>query len=315
MRTLTIWASPAPPFRLDFTALALRRRPLNAIDRWNGEIYSRVLAIDNVPVLVEVTQSGGPRSPRLRIKAMADRMPRNARARILQSIERLLGLGINLRPFYRLAKGDRRLNALARRFVGLKPPRFPSVFEAIVNGIACQQLSLHVGLTLLNRMAMRAGLAFETSDGNRRAFPRPEDLSKCPMSVLRRLGFSTNKGIALKQIAREIVAGQFDPESLADLGNEEAIERLLALRGVGRWTAEYVLLRGLGRTDVFPADDVGAQNNLTRWLKIDGPLEYSSVKQKLARWQPYSGLIYFHLLLDSLQQPGSRPAAGTSRNG
>ena len=123
------------------------------------------------------------------------------------------------------------------------------------------------------------------------------------MRVLRLLGFSTNKGTALRQIAGEIIAGQFNPEALRSLRNEEAIEHLLALRGVGRWTAEYVLLRGLGRTDVFPADDVGARNNLVRWLKVEGTLDYGSVNRRLARWQPYSGLIYFHLLLESLETP------------
>lgn len=301
MRALTIQVSPVPPFRLDLTALALRRRPVNAIDTWNGEIYSRVLAIDNVPMLVEVAQSGGARAPRLQVKATAHRMPRNARMCILRSMERLLGLRIDLRPFYRFARTDRRLNKLAERFIGVKPPRFPSVFEAIVNGIACQQLSLHVGLILLNRLAARIAVPFQTPNGKRYAFPNPQDLSECPMRVFRRLGFSTNKGTALKQIAREIVAGQFDPEGLADLANEEAMQRLLALRGIGRWTAEYVLLRGLGRTDVFPADDVGAQNRLAKWLKLKGTLDYVSVNRKLARWRPYSGLIYFHLLLDGLE--------------
>jgi DNA-3-methyladenine glycosylase II len=120
------------------------------------------------------------------------------------------------------------------------------------------------------------------------------------MASLRRLGFSTNKGIAIKQVAKDILKGEFDSEGLPNLTNQQAMERLLMLRGVGRWTAEYVLLRALGRTDVFPADDVGAQNNLARWLKLKQPLNYGSVKQTLAKWQPYSGLIYFHLLLDSL---------------
>jgi 3-methyladenine DNA glycosylase/8-oxoguanine DNA glycosylase len=59
-----------------------------------------------------------------------------------------------------------------------------------------------------------------------------------------------------------------------------------------------VLLRGLGRTDVFPDDDVGAGNNLVRWLKLGGPLNYGSVQQVLAKWHPYSGVIYFGLLAD-----------------
>src|SRR5262245_56674319 len=103
-RTLTFSILPVPPFRLDLTALALQRRPINTIDTWNGEIYSRVLMIDQVPVLLQVAQSRHTRSPRLHIKAQAHRMPSNARERITQLLELLLGLRIDMRAFHRLAK-------------------------------------------------------------------------------------------------------------------------------------------------------------------------------------------------------------------
>jgi DNA-3-methyladenine glycosylase II len=315
MQTVTFSISPSPPFRLDLTATALRRRPINMIDTWNGEIYSRVLVIHDIPVLLQVSQSGAGRSPRLHIKAQAHRIPRDAKAHITQSLEVLLGLRQNMRPFYRLAKADRRLSKLTSRFMGLKPPRFPSVFEAIVNGIACQQLSLHVGLTLLNRLTMRAGVPFASPSGTRHAFPRAQDISELSVRALRQLGFSTNKGIALRQLSKDVVSGQFDSEGLAHLRDEQAMERLLTLRGVGRWTTEYVLLRGLGRTNVFPADDVGARNNLARWLKIERRLDYSSVQQLLAQWRPYSGMIYFYLLIDSLSSGSERQRAGAWNQG
>ncbi len=79
---------------------------------------------------------------------------------------------------------------------------------------------------------------------------------------------------------------------------------MLSLRGVGRWTAEYVLLRGLGRLDVFPGDDVGAQKRLARWLGRRRPLDYADVRRVVEPWHPYAGLVYFHLLLDGLEQRG-----------
>jgi DNA-3-methyladenine glycosylase II len=300
MQTLAFSLEPLPPFRLDFTAWALLRRPINAIDSWDGEAYSRVLAINDRAVFIRIVQSRGLRSPRLQIKAIADRLPLNAEPQIVGALEKLLGLRVNMKSFYRFAKTDPRLSDLSERFMGLKPPRFPSVFEGIVNGIACQQLSLHVGLTLLNRLAAEAGLPFDTATETRFGFPTAENLAKLPMRALRLLGFSTNKGLALKRLSATTLSGKFDPEGLTNLGNEQAVERLLELRGVGRWTAEYVLLRGLGRTNLFPGDDVGARNNLRRWLKLDGALNYESVNKALERWRPYSGLLYFHLLLDGL---------------
>ncbi len=80
--------------------------------------------------------------------------------------------------------------------------------------------------------------------------------------------------------------------------------RLTDRRGIGRWTAEYVMLRGLGRLQIFPGDDVGAHNKLRRFFDIDTKLDYDNVKLLVARWQPYAGMVYFHLLLESLAETG-----------
>ncbi len=84
--------------------------------------------------------------------------------------------------------------------------------------------------------------------------------------TFRHLGFSCSKARSLLSLSREIAAGQFHPEQLQDLDNESSVQESLKLRGVGRWTAEYVLLRGLGRLDMFPGDDVGARNRLALWV-------------------------------------------------
>jgi endonuclease III len=94
-------------------------------------------------------------------------------------------------------------------------------------------------------------------------------------------------------------------EALSNNTDVDACECLLELRGVGRWTAEYVLLRGLGRLHVFPGDDVGAQKRLARWLGRPNALDYDAVRRAVTKWQPYAGLVYFHLLLDGLMQTGA----------
>lgn len=274
------------------------------MDRWDGESYQRVLAIDNSAVQITVTQSGGEANPILHIIAEGAREKTAAKTAINATIERLLGTRIDLKPFYRFAAKDNRLHQLVARLRGLKPPRFPSVFEALVNGIACQQLSLAVGITLLNRLSSACGLPFSTPNGTHYAFPRTEDVAKLKMKNLRPLGFSRNKARALMELATGLAESQLQIENFTDLSNEEAIVRLLKLRGVGRWTAEYVLLRGLGRTDLFPGDDVGARNNLSRWLHLRKPLDYDRVGHVLRKWNQYEGLIYFHMLLSGLEHSG-----------
>lgn len=331
MPAVTFALDPVPPFRLDLTVWTLRRRPDNQVDRWDGRTYRRVLPLDvgqgevsagEATVEMAVTQVGPPDTPRLSVTlsgAHAVAHPEEAEQAAQAALVRTLGLEVDLAAFYRFAAADARLGPLARRFRGVKPPRLPSVFETLANAIACQQITLTQGIRLLNRLAQGYGPAF--SDGAvsgaepggspahvaAHAFPRPRDLAGRDPLELKSLGYSASKGRALVGVADALATGQLDLEALSALDDDAAAARLLALRGIGRWSAEYVLLRGLGRTHIFPGDDVGARNNLRRWLGLDEPLNYGGVEHVLAGWRPYGGLIYFHLLLDRLVQAGYLP--------
>ncbi len=296
---------PEEPFRLDLTAWALRRRPGNAVDRWDETTYRRVHALPDGPVGVSITQASEVNTPSLRVVLTGDRLRRPAEERLRTSIERLLGLGIDLMGFYRMASADRLIEELVARFRGLKPPRFPSVFEGLVNAVACQQLSLEAGLSLLNRLADAHGAAILSKDGTRvHAFPGPDDLARLEPASLRTLGFSLRKASTIIEASRAVAGGSLDLDNLAGFGDDEAVSTLTALRGIGRWSAEYVLLRGLGRLHIFPGDDVGARNNLARWLDLEPSLDYQAVGKAVSRWDPYAGMIYFHLLLDGLVAAG-----------
>ena len=303
-----------PPFRLDLAVWVLRRRPESLIDRWDGRCYRRALALEGGPVAVAVTQTGPPETPRLRVTVEGERAGPGTRPAITAALERLLGLRIDLSEFEQLAARDVRLGPLTRRFRGMKPPRFPTVFECLVNGIACQQVTLTLGIRLLGRLAEAFGLEASGGEAPARAFPRPEDLAGRKPEELRPLGFSRQKARALIELACTIAEGRLDLEAMATESDEIVVDRLCRLRGVGRWTAEYVLLRGLGRLHVFPGDDVGARNNLQRWLEAPAPFDYEGVHQALVPWRAFAGLIYFHLLLDRLAEAGAIAAGDQSQS-
>jgi DNA-3-methyladenine glycosylase II len=253
-------------------------------------------------VALSVAQVAGSEVPRLSVRLAGRPIDRSAERLARSALDRLLGLTVDLSEFATRAARDPLLSPLAGRMRGLKPPRFPTVLEALVNGVACQQLSLEVGIHLLNRLTADRGRPVPDDPGGPRAFPGPEELATLTPNELKRHGFSMTKARTIVETARAIVAGDLDLECLERLDDPAAIERLTSLRGIGRWTAEYVLLRGLGRLHVFPGDDVGAHNKLRRLFGIDMPLDHDSVQQLVARWQPYAGVVYFHLLLDSLSQ-------------
>src|SRR5579885_71110 len=197
------------PFRLDLTAWALRRRPDNAVDRWDGHAYQRVLVFGDEVVQVRATQVGRPERSRLEVTLVGRSVDESAEQEARRLLTRTRGLEVDLSAFYRLAEGDAFLRPLAARFRGLKPPRFPSVFECLVNAVACQQLTLTVGIRLLNRLAAAYGA--ELLGGH--AFPRPADLADVRPEALRPLGFSRAKArsiIGLAEAARELADDELE---------------------------------------------------------------------------------------------------------
>ena len=304
MSEISFQLKPVPPFRLDLTAWVLRRRTDNLWDRWDGQVYRRVLVLQGKPVEVGVRQIGPPAKPKLDITAAGPRLASGATSFLTTNLNRMLGLQIDLGNFYRFAGKDRLLKGLAQRFQGMKPPRFPTVFEALVNAIACQQFTLTSGIRMLSRVVTTWGVPLSGAAISAHAFPRPEDLAGLREETLRNLGFSRQKAAALIDLARTVSEGRLNLENLESMDDEESLEKLQELRGVGRWTAEYALLRGLGRFHIFPGDDVGARNRLQRWLNLRKPLDYEGVRRIMRRWQPYGGLIYFHLLVTGLDEGG-----------
>ncbi len=295
----------APPFRLELIAWALKRRAHSTIDRWDGKTYSRALALKGGAVEVAVSQDGPPENPVLLVQANGPYLTASAKAWIVETLERLLGLRINLDNFHAMAKRVPMLQDLTRRFYGFKPPRYPSLFEALANAICCQQITLTQGITMLNRLAEAWGERAVSYGAALHAFPRPAVLAKIDPESLRELGFSATKARSLVEAAEAFASGAFDADRLSTLDDASVVETLTRLRGVGPWSAQYVLLRGLGRLNVFPAADSGALSSLRRLLGREEALSAEEGRRLMERWRPYSGLVYFHLLLNGLAEAGN----------
>jgi DNA-3-methyladenine glycosylase II len=287
---------PSSPFRLDLTAWALRRRAQNAIDRWDGRSYRRTLLVNGEPLELAVTQLGRASAPRLEVVLSGARIGSAAETDARIALVRLLGLDVDLSGFYARAARDRLLAELADHYRGVKPPRFPTIFECLLNAVACQQLSLAAGLTLLNRLA--AAARAPTTRPN--AFPAPSDVLGLSRSALRALGFSERKAETIVELANAAAAGELELEVFEKLDDAAVVDALIQRRGIGRWSADYVLLRGLGRLHVFPRGDSGARAGLRRFLA--GTELGNDPDAALVRWAPDAGLLYFHLLLRGLAQ-------------
>jgi DNA-3-methyladenine glycosylase II len=163
---LTFSLRARPPFRLDLTVWALRRRPHNVVDRFDDGIWRRVLAIGKSPVALAVTQTRGGSRPEIEVQ-LRSAQPQIVKAEVASIVTRMLGLERDLSDFYRLLRSDARMRELAERLRGMKPVRYATVFEAFANAVACQLVSLSAGMHVLNRLTEEFGVRCETM----RSFP------------------------------------------------------------------------------------------------------------------------------------------------
>lgn len=298
---IVFFLTPLPPFSLNFTVWILRRRPHNSWDLWDGRIYRRVLFLHGQPLEVSVSQEGSINNPKLKVSALARKINSQIIASLKSYLKQILGLEVDLSKFYKMAQDDPLLRPMVIKFWGFKPTRYPTVFEALVNAITCQQFTLDAGISLLRKLVEKWGVALNKHGP--RSFPLPYDLAPLTIADLRALGFSQQKARAIIELAHLVKQG-LNLEELNSYPDEEALKRLQQLRGVGRWTAEYVLLRGLGRIHIFPGDDLGMRSKLANWLTIKEALDYESVMNILKKWHPFGGLVYFLLLLKGLEEKG-----------
>ncbi len=289
------------PFHLEATVRVLQRRAWNRVDLWEHDAYVRVIHSTQGPVLVKVWNAGGIGNPDLRYTILAGRHSLAAHARIRSGFTRILGLEADAAALARVAQVESALTPTVRALRGMRPPRFATLFESFASVIPFQQLSIDAGLSILSKLIERFAEHVVYEGRQYFAFPTPNAVAEAPTDELQACGLSRKKAQTLQGIARAIQSRTLTEYSLVRLTTREALERLVQLPGVGPWTAGLVLLRGLGRTDVFPAGDAGAARSLRKLLPID---DQSSIEETVGAFGDVRGYLYFCCLGASLLEKG-----------
>ena len=203
-----------------------------------------------------------------------------------QAARELFSLDHPLEEFYRLVRCEPVLRGTERRFRGLRIPRDASLYEALLYAIVGQQLSVRAASAILRRLLDRAGAPLLVNGIEVPAVPRPSRLAALPVEELRGLGLSAAKSRAILALAGTVRRRSLAPATLRALPRADAIARLDALPGVGRWTAENALLRGAGRTDLFVAGDLGLRAALARYAGIERERPEDDARAWAEAWYP-----------------------------
>jgi DNA-3-methyladenine glycosylase II len=290
--------SVVAPYRLDLTVSALRRLSTNVVDVFTADgCYVRALAGTHGPVIVRATQV---HPKKLVVTLDGDARDGAEYAPLLALVRRVLGVDCDIARFTRAAARLPWLSPLARRMRGVKPPRYPTLWEAFVNAIVFQQVSLQAASTIARRLIVTLGTSLESEGTPLYLFPEAERLLVAGDGELRAMGLSASKIATLRRSGEALVSGALDATMLEERSSHDAAALLQQIKGIGPWTATVILLRGLGRLDVFPMNDTSVAHNIAL-VAGKGPLDVAGI---LGALSPQQGMLYYHLLLARLEARG-----------
>jgi DNA-3-methyladenine glycosylase II len=282
------------PYRLDLTVSALRRTATNLVDIYTTDgRYLRALGGFDKPVVVSVKQ------PHADLLAVSVDGSAGDAKWALASVRRMLGADCDLSNFHQNARTVPWLAPLARRMRGLKPPRYPGLFEACANAILFQQVSLHAASAIMRRVVLALGTTVESDGVSLAVFPSVKAFLGAEDAVIRASGLSAARLATLRRVGEAIASGAITEAMLEERSSADAALLLRRIKGIGPWTAAVILLRGLGRLDVFPGNDSGVQATLR--LVTSQRVDPSSVVETLGSQR---GMLYFFLLLARLEARG-----------
>lgn len=294
MVSFTTEITATSPFDFDLALRYLHTSPSAVIERVEGRCYQRGIRLDGQPFLLQVSSLGSVNAPRLRVDLLGgDATPAQGAAAV-ELVRRLFDLDAPAEEFYRIAAADPVFGPVAARWRGLRLLLIPDPFEALVWAIIGQQINVRFAAKLKAALVAEYG-GHVTVDGRRYPlFPEPAVLAAASAERLRALQFSRQKTAYTLGVAEAVATGTLDFTVLGTLPPDAALRELTAIKGIGRWTAEYVLLRGFGYRDAFPAGDGGLRRVVGHWYGLGRLATEEEVRQRGEAWAPWRGYAAIH---------------------
>jgi DNA-3-methyladenine glycosylase II len=260
---------------------------------WREGVLRRTLRAGGKPCLIEISESQEAQ-PSLRIRVYAS-LTKQERLELEGTLRHMFALDADLLSFYRQAEEDAHLAQVVKERKGLHWVLEPSLYECLIKTIISQQLNLSFAATLIQRLVALAGEEVKHKGETYPVFPSPERVAELDYEDLTARQFNRRKAEYVIDISRMVAEGSLDLEGLYQLEDEEVLERLLPLRGVGRWTAECLMLFGMGRPDLLPAADIGLRNAVRKAYNLAVQPTEEEVRVIGEKWKPWRSYATFYL--------------------
>ena len=286
MDSTTLRLEPTAPFDFDLTAgYHTYFQGRSGADNLDNGVYRRLLDLGGKLALASVSSVGNVDVPGLELELRGEALTEAESKLAAEQVEWMLGTGQDLAQFYSLAGSDPAMEDLVRQFRGLHLPRTETLFESLVLAILGQQISAGVARTMRMLLIERYGVRAEFDGAEYLAFPRPEAIAESSPEELRPLKLTQRKA----EYVHGIAVAALRPEwgELWELPADEFVRRLTELRGIGKWTAQWALVRGLARPDALPLGDLALRRGVSRLVRNGEPVTDAEVERVAERWRPW----------------------------
>ena len=286
---------PKPPydFELNFSIFGFDK-PMPEV--FEDGVWRRAIRLDSGKLIPVALQSLGTiEEPKIEAKTFQT-ITEQEKEELEKKLDELFTFSQDLPGLYEFMHKDPVLRDLKQKLYGLKAGSMgATVFESIIKTIIQQQISIRVAFSITNKMVTTFGETVETENSIFYDFPTPKRLAEATLEEIRQCGVSWKKAEYIKGIANKTAEGEFDPESLKLLSNEQVAETLKKFRGVGTWTAEMVLAAGLKRDAAVPAGDLGVRRTFSRFYSDDSILSEDEVRRIAEEWREFTKDIVFYI--------------------
>ncbi|HEX9867269.1 MAG TPA: hypothetical protein VGC99_01520 [Candidatus Tectomicrobia bacterium] len=299
---------PKAPFNLNLTLQRYRLFGQDAAHAYVDGVYHRVIEIADRLWLYALDEAGTPDDPMIRVQILGGRPQARHQVAVEADVYHSLSLDVDLLPFYDWAKDEPILAQLIGRCYGMRPPRAPTLFEALVTSISAQQVNLAFATTTRSRLIRRFGRSVNLDGSVFYAFPSPASLANASLQELRDMQFSWRKAEYIVNLAQLVATRELRLEEFSQLSNDEIIARITQVKGLGRWTADWLLARGLGRGEVIAAGDLGVRKAVGKFYDGGQLPSIDDIRLFAARWGIFQNLAV-HYLLAGLRLTDLQPTA------
>ena len=288
MDRLTVSIKPVPPFNFELTAgyhTYFQNR--YGTDTMEDGVYRRLIDLDDKLVLASVRSIGTLEAPELALELQGPELSPDDVESATNRVSWLLGVDQGLAPFYELGRADQAMAGLVEQFYGLHLPHTASVFEALVLAVLGQQISTNVARIIRTLLIETFGPSAEFDGETYYAFPRPASIWASSPAELHTMKLTQRKSEYVHGLAGSALDPEMGLECLEELTDREIVEKLVALRGVGMWTAQWALIRAVGRPDALPLGDLALRRVVSRLFMDGEDVNDAKVEEIAQRWSPY----------------------------